>query len=70
MKFFRRSPKRVLPPIPQHVIDAHNEALAVKKEAAERAPIFKELADNMIHRHRVNGFGQKLEATYRGRGLL
>ena len=70
MKFFRRNPKRVLPPIPQHVIDAHKEALAVKKEAAERAPIFRELADNMIHRHRINGFGQKLEATYRGRGLL
>ena len=70
MKFFRRSTKRVLPPVPQEVIDAHREALHVKKKAAERAPLFRELAENMLHRHQLNGFGEKLEATYQRKGLL
>jgi hypothetical protein len=70
MKLFRRNPKRILPPVPQDILDAHREALAVKKETAARAHLFRELADNMTHRHQQNGFGQKLEATYEGRGLL
>lgn len=70
MRFFRRNPKRVLPPIPQEILDAHQEALEVKREVAERAPVFKELTENMIHRHRLNGFGQKLEATYAKKGWL
>lgn len=67
MKWMR---KHKLQPVPPEIIAAHREALAVKKEAADRAPLFRELAENMLHRHRLNGFGEKLEATYQGRGLL
>lgn len=70
MKFFRRNPRRVLPPVDQEILDAHQEALEVKQEAMERAPIFREIADNMIHRHQLNGFGEKLEATYAKKGWL
>lgn len=70
MKLFRRSPKRVLHPIPPEILEAHQEALEVKKESQERAPAFRELAENMLHRHRLNGFGEKLEATYAKKGWL
>lgn len=70
MKLFRRNPKRNLPPVPQEIIDAHAEALAIKSEQIRKQPAFKELAENMIHRHKKNGFGEKLEATYQGKGLL
>ena len=67
MNWFKR-PK--LHPVPKEILDAHREALDVKRENAARAPLFQELAENMLHRHRLNGFGEKLEATYKGRGLL
>lgn len=70
MRIFKRNPKRVLHPIPQDIIEAHKEALAAKAETEHRAPFFKELAENMIHRHKENGFGRKLEATYEGKGIL
>lgn len=70
MSWFRKRKHQKLPPVPQEIIDAHREALAVKHEAAVKQPLFRELADNMRHRHRANGFGEKLEATYQGKGLL
>lgn len=57
-------------PVPQEIIDAHREALAVQRESKARSPLFKELADNMIHRHRLNGFGEKLDAVWEAKGLL
>lgn len=71
MNWFKRKRMARLPgPVPQEILDAHREALAGKKEAAERAGHFQELANNMLVRHRRNGFGEKLEAVYEGRGLL
>lgn len=71
MGWFKRKRQARLPgPVPQVIIDAHREALAAKRESHERRPLFKELADSMIHRHKENGFGRKLEATYEGKGLL
>lgn len=70
MKLFRRSRKYQLHPVPAEVIEAHKEAVAVKREQIRKRPMFQELAENMIHRHKANGFGEKLEATYQGKGLL
>lgn len=70
MKFFRRNPKHELHPIPQEILDAHQEAIEAKREVRERAPFFRELAENMTHRHKLNGFGEKLEATYAKKGWL
>lgn len=70
MNWFRKTKHRKLEPVTQEILDAHSEALAVKKEAAARAPLFRELSDNMRHRHALNGFGEKLEATYQGKGIL
>lgn len=68
--FKRRRQARLPGPVPKEILDAHKEALVVKREVEARAPLFRELAENMIHRHKVNGFGEKLEATYQGKGLL
>ena len=70
MIWLRKRKHAPLPPVPPEIIDAHREALAVKHETAVKRPVFKELAENMLHRHRANGFGEKLEATYQGKGLL
>jgi hypothetical protein len=70
MNWFRKRKHQKLGPVPQDILDAHTEAIAYKKEAAARAPLFRELADNMRHRHTLNGFGEKLEATYQGKGIL
>lgn len=70
MTWLRKRKHALLPPVEQEIIDAHKEAIAVKRETEERRPVFKEIAENMIHRHRLNGFGEKLEATYQGKGLL
>lgn len=70
MRLFKRSQKYQLPPVSPEVIEAHKEAVAVKREQIRKRPMFQELAENMLHRHKVNGFGEKLEATYQGRGLL
>jgi hypothetical protein len=56
--------------VSQEILDAHREAIAGKREAAQQAGRFQELAQNMIVRHKRNGFGEKLEAVYEGRGLL
>lgn len=70
MRLFRRAKKWELHPIPPEVIEAHLEAIEIKEEQTRKAHLFKELAENMIHRHKANGFGEKLEATYQGKGLL
>ena len=70
MRLFKRARKYDLHPIPPEVLAAHKEAMAVKREQAKNRPAFRELAENMIHRHERNGFGDKLEATYQGKGLL
>lgn len=69
--WFKRKRQARLPgPVPQHIIDAHREALAAQREVAAKAPLLRELRQNMVVRHRRNGFGDKLEAVYQGRGFL
>lgn len=71
MNWFKKRRQARLPgPVPAEILDAHREAIAGKREAAERSHYFKELTNNMIIRHKRNGFGEKLEAVYEGKGLL